>query len=313
MSRFDVAGYQLAKDRGLLGVRSTVMPYLTTLHPLDDSNVQGHPLYSLDLGLRSGMGDEFLRIGPTKVLSDGSLIGRSAFMCCDYEIDEGNRGYLQFPEQTLRERLIGAHLAGWQLAMHAIGDAALEVIMDIVAEAQQLMPRPDARHRIEHASMSSDRQIARMVQLGLVPVPQGRFIHELGDGVRAAVGEERQPLAYRARGFLDAGLVIPGSTDAPVVSADPILNIDALVNRTTSSGQPFTDAERLTVAEAVYAYTVGSAYAVHEETYKGKLLPGYLADFVVLSQDLYKIHSADIAKTKVLATVVGGEVSHGTL
>lgn len=185
--------------------------------------------------------------------------------------------------------------------------------MDIVAEAQQLMPRPDARHRIEHASMSSDRQIARMVQLGLVPVPQGRFIHELGDGVRAAVGEERQSLAYRAKGFLDAGLVIPGSTDAPVVSADPILNIDALVNRTTSSGQPFTDAERLTVAEAVYAYTVGSAYAVHEETYKGKLLPGYLADFVVLSQDLYKIHSADIAKTKVLATVVGGEVSHGTL
>lgn len=313
MSRFDVAGYQLAKDRGLLGVRSTVMPYLTTLHPLDDSKVQGHPLYSLDLGLRSGMGDEFLRIGPTKVLSDGSLIGRSAFMCCDYEIDEGNRGYLQFPERTLRERLIGAHLAGWQLAMHAIGDAALEVIMDIVAEAQQLMPRPDARHRIEHASMSSDRQIARMVQLGLVPVPQGRFIHELGDGVRAAVGEERQPLAYRTKGFLDAGLVIPGSTDAPVVSADPILNIDALVNRTTSSGQPFTDAERLTVTEAVYAYTVGSAYAVHEETYKGKLLPGYLADFVVLSQDLYKIHSADIAKTKVLATVVGGEVSHGTL
>lgn len=313
MSRYDVAGYQLAKDRGQLGVRSTVMPYLTTLHPLDDTNVEGHKLYTLDLGLRSGMGDDFMRIGPVKVLSDGSLIGRSAFMCCDYDVDKGNRGYLQFPEQTLRERLIGAHLAGWQLAMHAIGDAALDVIMDIVAEAQRLMPRPNARHRIEHASMSSDRQIARMVELGLVAVPQGRFIHELGEGVRSAVGAQRQPLAYRAKGFLEAGMIIPGSTDAPVVSADPILNIDALVNRMTNSGMPFTESERLTVAEAIYAYTVGSAYAVHEEAYKGKLAPGYLADFVVLSQDLYHIPSEDIARTKVLATVVGGEVAYGVL
>ena len=313
MSRFDLAGFQLAKDRGQLGVRATVMPYLATLHPLDGSNVEGHPLYTLDLGLRSGMGDEFLRVGPTKVLSDGSLIGRSAFMCCDYDLDEGNRGYLQFPEQTLRERLIGAHLAGWQLAMHAIGDAALDVIMDIVAEAQALLPRPDARHRIEHAAMTSDRQVTRMAELGLVPVPQGRFIHELGDGVRKAVGESRQPLAYRVRAFLDAGIQVPASTDAPVVSADPILNIDSLVNRTTLSGQEFTNSERLTVAEAVHAYTVGSAYAVHEETYKGKLVPGHLADFVVLSQDLYEIQSEDIAKTRVLATIVGGEVSHGTL
>lgn len=313
MSRFDLAGFQLAKERGHLGVRATVMPYLTTLHPLDESNVEGNLLYTLDLGMRSGMGDDFLRVGPTKVLSDGSLIGRSAFMCCDYDLEEGNRGYLQFPEQTLRERLIGAHLAGWQLAMHAIGDAALDVIMDIIAEAQQLLPRPDARHRIEHAAMTSDQQIARMAELGLVPVPQGRFIHELGDGVRKAVGDDRQPLAYRVRSFLEAGIHIPASTDAPVVSADPILNIDSLVNRTTLSGDEFTSSERLTVAEAIHAYTVGSAYAVHEDSYKGKLMPGYLADFVVLSQDLYEIPSEDIAKTKVLATIVGGEVSYGTL
>lgn len=117
MSRFDLAGFQIAQDQGRLGVRATVMPYLTTLHRVGETEEDGHPLYTLDLGVRSGMGDERLRIGPTKVLSDGSLIGRSAYMCCDYQadLDQGreNKGLLQFPESELRERLIGAHLAGW--------------------------------------------------------------------------------------------------------------------------------------------------------------------------------------------------------
>ncbi|QCY48363.1 MULTISPECIES: amidohydrolase [Glutamicibacter] len=312
-SSVDLAGYQMARERGQLGVRATLMPYLTTLHPLDTESFKGHQRYGLDLGMRSGMGDEVLRIGPTKVLSDGSLIGRSAFMCCDYATDEGNRGLLQFSQETLREKLIGAHLAGWQLAVHAIGDAALDVVMDIIAQAQELAPRPNARHRIEHASVASDAQIQRMVQLGLIPVPQGRFIHELGDGVAVAMGAERQPLAYRVKSFLDAGLVIPGSTDAPVVSADPLLNIASLVERTTLAGAPFTDGEKLTVAQAVHAYTVGSAHAVHEESYKGKLVPGHLADFVVLSQDIYDIPTEDIANTRVEATVVAGELVYGNL
>lgn len=312
MSRFDLAGFQLAKDRGQLGVRATVMPYLTTLHPINDAEESGHRLYSLDLGMRSGMGDDFLRIGPTKVLSDGSLIGRSAFMCCDYNLDEGNRGLLQFPEATLRERLIGAHLAGWQLAVHAIGDAALDVVMDVLEEAQTVASRPDARHRIEHASVASDAQIARMASLGLIPVPQGRFIHELGDGVIAAMGEERSGIAYRVKGFLDAGIEIPASTDAPVVDANPILNIAALVNRTTASGRPFGPDERITVAQAVRAYTVGSAHAVHEDSYKGTLRHGYLADFVVLSDDLYQIPAETIHTVTVTATVVGGELVAGS-
>ncbi|WIM72958.1 amidohydrolase family protein [Corynebacterium suedekumii] len=136
----------------------------------------------------------------------------------------------------LRERLIGAHLAGWQLAVHAIGDAAVDTILDIIAEAQSIPPRDDARHRLEHVSVVSDEQIARIRELGLTVVPQGRFIPELGDGVIEAVGEKRLPLVYRAKGFLDQGVEMAGSTDAPVVAADPILNIAALVNRTTAKG-----------------------------------------------------------------------------
>lgn len=327
----DMAGFQLARDSGRLGVRATVMPYLTTLHPLgndddgrsasDGGSSQGaesaeHVPYSLDLGIRSGLGDEWLRIGPTKILSDGSLIGRSAFMCCDYESNNssaGNHGLLQFPEAELRRRIIGAHRAGWQVATHAIGDAALDVVMDLFEEAQRLYPRTDTRHRIEHLSVASDEQIARAASLGLVPVPQGRFVYELGDGAARAMGPERAALAYRIKALLDAGLEIPASTDAPVVSADPILNIHALVYRKTASGADFTPAERITVAQAIRAYTVGSAYAVHEEDRKGTLAHGMLADLTVLSADLHQVAPEKIEDVKVTATVVGGHLAYGQL
>ncbi|GAB3262098.1 amidohydrolase [Arthrobacter pigmenti] len=315
---YDMAAFQLARDTGRLGVRATVMPYLTTLHPIgnDGGSADNHDPCSLDLGIRTGLGDEWLRIGPTKILSDGSLIGRSAFMCCDYESNNGSvadRGLLQFPEAELRRRIIGAHRAGWQVATHAIGDAALDVVMDLFEEAQQLYPRTDARHRIEHLSVASDEQISRAARLGLVPVPQGRFVYELGDGAARAMGADRAALAYRIKALLDAGLEVPASTDAPVVSADPLLNIHAMVNRKTASGADFTPAERITVAQAVRAYTVGSAYAVHEESRKGTLAHGMLADLTVLSDDLHEVEPAGIENVKVAATVVGGQLAYGQL
>lgn len=319
----DIAGYQAARDAGKLGVRATVMPYLTTLHGLDDADHEGKsgtlPVarMGLDLGMRSGFGDEWLRLGPAKILSDGSLIGRSAFMCCDYQHEaaesEGNRGLLQFPAQELRRRVIGAHRAGWQVATHAIGDAALDVVLDIFEEAQKLYPRPDARHRVEHVNVAGDDQIKRLASLGLIPVPQGRFVSELGDGAARALGPERTRLAYRVKSLLDAGIEIPASTDAPVVSGNPLLNIHDLVNRRTSSGADFGPEERISVAQAVRAYTVGSAHAVHEDHYKGSLAPGMLADFVALSEDIYDVPAHALRDVQVTATVVGGQLVHGSL
>ena len=320
----DLAGYQAARDAGMLGVRATVMPYLTTLHGLgDESGPVGQagagPVarMGLDLGMRTGFGDEWLRLGPAKILSDGSLIGRSAFMCCDYQHDagagKGNRGLLQFPAAELRRRIIGAHRAGWQVATHAIGDAALDVVLDIFEEAQGLYPRPDARHRIEHVNVAGDAQIRRLASLGLIPVPQGRFINELGDGAARALGPERTRLSYRVKALLDAGIEIPASTDAPVVSADPILNVHDLVNRRTSSGAEFVPEERITVAQALRAYTVGSAHAAHEDHYKGTLSHGMLADFVALSEDIYEVPADAICDVRVTATVVDGKLACGSL
>ncbi len=315
MSVIDLAGYQLARDTGRLGVRATVMPYLTTLHALGSgsgSDSDDEP-FGLDLGVRTGFGDEWLRLGPVKILSDGSLIGRSAFMTADYDGEAGNRGFLQLRAERLREKIVGAHRAGWQVAAHAIGDAALDVVLDIFEEAQRLVPRPDARHRIEHLSVASDAQIGRVKQLGLVPVPQGRFISELGDGVVKALGPERAKLAYRVRSLLDAGLEIPASTDAPVVDPDPILNIHDLVNRKTSSGADFGADERITVEQALHAYTVGSAYAVHDELDKGTLAHGMLADLVVLSDDIHRVQPEEISQISVTATITAGNVVFGDL
>ena len=320
-STYDFAGYQAAHAAGTLGVRATLMPYLTALHPLGGgagaydgvSDDGGLVPYGLDLGVRTRFGDDMLRVGPTKILSDGSLVGRSAFMCCDYAAEAGNQGLLQFPEDFLRERIIGAHRAGWQVAAHAIGDAALDVVMDIFAEAQNLFPRPDARHRIEHVSVATDAQLARMRRLGLVAVPQGRFVGELGDGVALALGPERMKLAYRLKGLLDAGLEIPASTDAPVVALDPLLNIHDMVNRKTASGADFVPEERITVEQAVRAYTVGSAYAAHDEREKGTLAHGMLADLAVLSADIFGTAPENLRDTTVTATVLGGRIAAGAL
>lgn len=320
----DLGAYQLAKDQGRLGVRVTVMPYLTTLHPVDPSGEtvarelpdEGRP-FGLDLGLRTGLGDDFLRVGPVKVLSDGSLIGRSAFMCVDYVSETGeatdNHGLLQFSPEYLRTRLIAAHREGWQLAVHAIGDAAVDVVLDIIEEAQRLHPRADPRHRIEHLGVASDAQVARCARLGVVPVAQGRFISELGDGVARVLGPERTRLCYRMKSLLDAGIKAPASTDAPVVDFRPLLNIHDMVNRRTSSGAEFVPEERLTVEEAVRAYTVNSAWVHHREDDLGSLTPGRLADFVVLSEDIHTTAPERIQDLEVVATVVGGRVAHGTL
>ncbi|RLZ04045.1 amidohydrolase [Kocuria tytonicola] len=319
----DVAAYQLAREQGRLGVRATVMPYLTTLHTVgpqdahDEATDLADRPFGLDLGLRTGLGDERLRIGAVKVLSDGSLIGRSAFMTEDYAADAArgvdNAGYLQFSRDWLAQHLVAAHANGWQLAVHAIGDGAVDVVLDVLEEAQRRFPREDCRHRIEHFGVASDEQVARAAALGVVPVPQGRFVNELGDGVATAMGERRTRLCYRMRSLLDAGMQVPASTDAPVVDSPPLANIHDMVNRRTASGAQFVPEECLTVAQAVHAYTVGSAYASHQEHEKGRLVPGMLADFAVLSADIFAVDPTTIKDLGVTATVVGGEVVHGTL
>ncbi|MEV7429305.1 amidohydrolase [Nocardioides sp. NPDC092400] len=309
-SPVEVAAYQAARDAGRLPVRVELMVAADVLRPLT-----AHPADDLgtgiDLGIRTGLGDDRLRIGPVKVFSDGSLIGHTCAMTEDFTDTPGTRGYLQDDAAALRDRILQAHRSGWRVAAHAIGDAAIDLVLDAYAEAQRRWPRPDVRHRIEHFGVARPDQVTRAAELGVVPVPQGRFVGEIGEGMLRALGPERAGWAYRGRSLLDAGIVVPGSSDRPVVEGRPLLGIHDLVNRMTEGGRALGREEALTGLEALTAYTLGSAYASHQEHERGQVLPGRLADLAVLSDDPASVDPSRIRDIEVLRTVLGGRLVHG--
>ena len=308
-SALEILAYQEARRSGRLPVRVSLMIAAEALHELDRHEADPGG-FALDLGIHTGFGDEWLRIGPMKIFADGSLIGRTAAMLEDFANEPGNRGFFQTEPAKLRNTIVEAHRSGWQVATHAIGDRAVCTVLDIYEEALRDRPRPDHRHRIEHCGVLPDDQVGRMRDLGVIPVPQGRFVNEIGDGMVEALGPRRVRSAYRQRSFLDAGIPLPGSSDRPVVQGPPLLGIHDMVNQKTAKGADFNPAEALTPLQALRCYTLGSAYASFDEHRKGSLEPGKLADFTVLSQDPTAVDPVAISSIEVLATVVGGEVAH---
>lgn len=307
----ELRAYQDGIDAGEIGVRLNVMPYVRMLHELGDIG-SGDTGWGLDLGIRSGFGDDRLRVSGVKVLSDGSLLGRTAAVCCAFDDSPGNTGVLIQDATELTDLIIAAHRNGWQVATHAIGDRALDLVMDAVHTAQDRHPRRDPRHRIEHCGISRPDQLDRVAALGLIPNPQGSFIAETGDGLLAAVGVDRAEMLYRMSSWLERGIVLPGSTDAPIVGANPLVSIHAMVNRRTEQGRTVAAAEGITTVQALRAYTFGSAYAAHEEKRKGTIARGMLADLAVLSDDPLAIDPAMLDTVSVGATIVGGALVYDT-
>jgi predicted amidohydrolase YtcJ len=308
-SPVELAAYVNARDQGRLHVRVELMVISDAFHPLGAHPSDGIET-GIDLGLRTGFGDDWLRLGPMKIFTDGSLVGRTAAMSAPFEGDPGNSGYLQADADQLTEMIVEAHRAGWRVAAHAIGDRAIDLALDAFADAADQYPRVRPRHRIEHFAAARPDQVARAAKLGVVAVGQGRFASELGDGMLAAVGAERAAWLYRQRSLLDAGLVLPGSSDRPVASGAPLLGIHDMVNRRTATGAPFNVAEAITPAEALRAYTWGSAYASKQERIKGSITPGKLADFTVLSEDPTAVAPDRIAGLEVVATFLDGDLRY---
>jgi predicted amidohydrolase YtcJ len=311
-SPVELAAYVAARDQGRLHVRTELMVVSDAFHPVGAHPADGIET-GIDLGLRTGFGDDWIRIGPMKVFTDGSLVGRTAAMSAPFDGEPGNSGYLQGDAGRLTEMIIAAHQAGWRVAAHAIGDRAIDLALDAFDAAAASYPRRDTRHRIEHFAAARPDQVARAAALGVIPVGQGRFATEIGDGMLASVGPSRQSWLYRQRSVLDAGMVLPGSSDRPVATGTPLLGIHDMVNRRTASGAPFNTAEAITAEEALRAYTWGSAYASKAEHVKGSIQPGKLADFAVLSEDPTAVSPDRIAALEVIATIVGGQLRYSSL
>ncbi|WP_017589917.1 amidohydrolase [Nocardiopsis ganjiahuensis] len=307
-SPVEAAAYQRARDLGTLLPRVELMVAADNLHALgahpDDAVETG-----IDLGLRTGFGDDRLRLGPMKIWLDGSLIGRTAAVTeplCGH-----GHGVYQNPPGQMRALVVAAHRAGWRVAAHAIGDDAIDLALDAFEEAQRVHPRPDARHRIEHAGVVRPDQLPRIAALGAVPVPQPRFLHALGDAMAASLGPDRVAWLYRHRSFLDHGIRVPGSSDRPVAPGAPLLGMESMVERTSSGGAVLAPDERVTAEQALRAYTLDAAWAGHDEHERGSVTPGKLADLVVLDRDPVDTADRGIGSVRVLATLVGGRAVHG--
>ena len=311
-SPVEAAAYQRALTEGRLRQRVTLMPVSDALHEVERSEDEG-PAYGMDLGLRTGFGGDRLRLGAMKVFSDGSLIGHTAAMFEPFANSPGNAGFLQDDVESLRDMILGAHLAGWQVATHAIGDRAVSTVIDIYSEVLAEYPRDDHRHRIEHCGVCRPDDVARIAALGLVPTPQGRFITEIGDGMIEALGPVRTAWCYRGQSFLDAGVTLTGSSDRPVVLGAPLLGIQAMVTRRTSGGQLLAPDEAVSAYDALRAYTLGSAYASFLDDVSGSLEVGKYADLVVLGTDPLAADPETIAEISVEASMLAGELTHGEL
>jgi predicted amidohydrolase YtcJ len=297
----EIAAYHRAKRDGRLPVRT----WLTLLG--DDGRSIVPQCY--DAGLISGTGDEMLMIGAVKLFLDGSAGGRTAWMTEPYLGEDKTTGVWMWEDAELERMVLDAHKKGYQLACHAIGDAAIEQLITAYEKALAAFPDPDRRHRIEHCGFSTPAQHERMVKAGIYPCPQQVFIHDFGDAYVKVIGPERALSSYPFRTWFDLGLKPATGSDAPVCDPNPFPNFHTMLTRETWKGTVMDAAQRVSIEEALQAYTEFGAFSQKQEAVKGKLAPGFLADVAVFSRDLLSAEPADILKdTRCDLTILGGEV-----
>lgn len=300
----DLETYDRLRVAGRLPLRLQVMPSHDALHGVVGGEADGFS-QGLDLGLRTGMGSDMLSIGPLKFIFDGGMMVRTARLSEPYA---GTDSYGMFSEdpRIYREQMIDAVAAGWQLAVHAIGDAALDSALDAFEAAFAHTPEHHGRHRIEHGGLIRDDQVSRLAVNNLAVVTQACFLWNFGEDYSAQLGTHRVPWLYRGRSLLDAGVPVIQSTDRPL-DGTPLQSIQTAVERKSSHGVPLAPHEAVTIHEAVEAWTVGGAWAAGMDDRLGRIRAGHIADLVVLDADPYDVAVHEIGQIPVRGTVFDGE------
>jgi predicted amidohydrolase YtcJ len=266
------------------------------------------------LGIRRGFGDDFLRIGALKAFADGSVGSRTAYFLEPYSDNAAARGLIGADLQPLslaRARMLRADAGGLQLCTHAIGDGAIAAVLDLYADVAAANGPRDRRLRIEHAQHLGAGDFDRFARLGVIASVQPYSVIDDGRWIGARIGPDRAARTYAFRTMLEHGVHLAFGTDWPVSPLDPMQTLYAATTRATLDGlNPggWFSGQKLTIAEALAAYTQGSAYAEFQDTQKGMLRPGALADFVLLSADVLAIPPEQLREVKVLKTWVGGRL-----
>jgi predicted amidohydrolase YtcJ len=296
---FELAALKRAHARGALTTRVSVYVPLSEWRRMADT-VRAN-----------GVGDEWLRVAGVKGYVDGSLGSTTALFYGPYNDAPGTSGLMVTPEDSLRAWIGAADSARLQVVVHAIGERANGLLLQIFDSVAQTHGRRDRRFRIEHAQHLRRQDIDRIARTGVIASMQPYHAIDDGRWAEKRIGPERIKTTYAFRSLLDRGARLAFGSDWTVAPLDPLLGIYAAVTRRTLDGKHpggWVPEERITVEEALRAYTTSNAYGVFAEKNRGKLAPGYLADFVVLDRDLTRVPPETIADAQVVTTVVGGKV-----
>jgi predicted amidohydrolase YtcJ len=298
----DIAVYSELLDRGQLTARIYAAPLITQV---DDQ---------VKIGIRRAFGSPYLRIGALKGYADGSLGSATAYFFEPFADQPNNHGLLSdemHPISLMHDRMMKADAAGLQLCTHAIGDAGISAILDIYGDLVKVHGKADRRFRIEHAQHMAAKDFARFADLGVIASVQPYHAIDDGRWAEKRIGHDRASRTYAFRTFLNDGVRLAFGTDWNVAPLNPMLTLYAATTRATLDGKNpngWFPEQKLTVAEAVQAYTMGSAYAEFQDAEKGSITPGKLADMVILNDDIFQIDPVKIRDVKVTKTIVGGKV-----
>lgn len=298
----DVKVFAELLERGELTARVYMAPSI--LHWDDQAKI----------GIRHAFGSSYLRIGALKGFADGSLGATTAYFFEPFLDAPENHGLLSSqmqPPSAMRERMLKADAAGLQICTHAIGDQGISIILDFYADIVKEHGVADRRLRIEHAQHMAAKDFDRFAQLGVIASVQPYHAIDDGRWAERRIGHDRASRTYAFRTFLNHGVRLAFGTDWDVAPLNPMLTLYAAVTRATLDGKNpngWFPEQKLTLPEAIEAYTMGSAYAEFQDKEKGSITPGKLADMVLVNEDLFKIDPAKIRDAHVAMTMVGGKV-----
>ena len=289
----DLRAYQDARDSGDLLYRA----YCFINYRFIDAMIEA--------GVRTGLGDEWVRVGAMKLVCDGSISERTARLSTPYEGRPNDYGILVMTEDELYTYSRKAHLAGWQIGTHANGDVGIDTTLRVYERLQRESPRRDPRFRLEHCTVVNDGLIARIKALGAIPTPFSTYVYYHGEKMRY-YGAERLNHMFALRSFLDAGIRPTQASDYPPGEFIPMMALQSEVTRTDTKGNVWGPKQKITVEEAIRVGTLNGAYASYEENLKGSIEAGKLADLVVLGRDPLKENPSTLVTIPVERTMAGG-------
>ncbi|AST90802.1 amidohydrolase [Sutcliffiella cohnii] len=257
-------------------------------------------------GISTGLGNEKYRLGPVKLFLDGSSSGPTVWTREPYTSDPNNYGIHYYTQEEVDDLFIPAHKNGWQFTAHAQGDAAIDMLLNTIEKANELYPRKNTRHRIEHAGIATPDLVKRMKEQNVVPTPNPAFLHEYGDGYVKNYGERAYQM-FPLNDYLKEGVPAAISSDCPVTDFTPIQGIHSAITRKSPSGEIIGGTQRVSLLDAIRMYTINGAYASFEENIKGSIEPGKLADLILFDRSLLNCETDELLDSAIEWTMIDGE------